>query len=274
MWPVLLAPPWFPVVVKSYPLLLVLTVVLGFAASLMLARRLANLPARRVALALALVTASALAGARLHFLWATPVASSGWRTFVFWEGGVHAPGGLVGLALGVPIACRLLHVPLATFADILAPAAAVSLAVHRVACFMRGCCFGSFCAFPWCVRYPRGSFAFVAHTQVAAITGTESSSAAVHPLPLYYLGLSLFLAGFGLWRYQRRRYPGDVALLTLLVFSLGTVLLEPYRAVTDATVFVGGWPQLSLAAALLAAVAVVLLVVAETVHRRMAEHGP
>ena len=271
MWPTVIGPPAIPIVIESYPVLLALTVALGFAAALVLALRLASLPPQRVTFALLLLTAFALAGARLHFLWAnSQLATAGWRPYVFWEGGVHAAGGLVGVLLAAPLASRLFRFSLAAFADSIAPAVVLSLALHRLACFARGCCFGSFCDYSWCVRYPQDSFAFQFHRQISIVGNAESASAPVHPLPLYYLLLSLLVMSFGLLRYRHRRYPGEVALLSLLSFSVGALLLEPYRAVTDATVFVGRWPQLSVTAASLAIVALALIAVAKLIGRQQA----
>ena len=47
------------------------------------------------------------------------------------------------------------------YLDIIAPSAALGLAIGRIGCFLNGCCFGGTCDLPWAVRFPFGSNACV-----------------------------------------------------------------------------------------------------------------
>jgi phosphatidylglycerol:prolipoprotein diacylglycerol transferase len=49
------------------------------------------------------------------------------------------------------------------YLDIVAPSAALGMALGRVGCFFNGCCFGGVCDLPWAVRFPFGSPAAVQH---------------------------------------------------------------------------------------------------------------
>jgi phosphatidylglycerol:prolipoprotein diacylglycerol transferase len=229
-------------------------------------RRFASPPG---GLALFLLAFAGLFGARLHFVLAHPgLFSSVGRVIAVWDGGLHSPGAVVGLIAMSLVVTRVATLPLGHLLDALAPASALALAIHRIGCFLRGCCLGSVCDYAWCVRYPRRSAAFLLHAHTGVITGTEGASAPVHPLPLYFLTLALVIMALGLWRLRRRRYPGEVMLLTVLCFGVGRWWLESYRAVTEGTVFLWGWPQLTLVAASIAGGAFVLLLVAEALWRR------
>jgi phosphatidylglycerol:prolipoprotein diacylglycerol transferase len=52
-------------------------------------------------------------------------------------------------------------VSLRWYLDILAPSAALGLAIGRIGCLLNGCCFGTTCDLPWAVRFPLGSSASI-----------------------------------------------------------------------------------------------------------------
>lgn len=260
MWPILLAPPTVPFTLRAYPAALVLTVIVGTATSLVLARRVVRLSAGRLLLALATITLAGLAGARTHFLLVHPeFRALSLHVFAVWDGGLHAAGGIAAIVVAVPLLAWRLRFPAWSFADALAPAASVSLAIYRVGCFLHGCCFGRHCAYPWCIAYPRTSYAFLLDANARLVPPDALASLPVHPLPLYYIGVALVILAFGLWRLPRRSFPGEVALVSLLLFSLSTMALEFLRADTPETVYWGTWPALVIAAGVLALTAALLL---------------
>lgn len=252
MWPILFEPPTLPFVVETYPVLLGLAVISGFVLALVLTRRHTTIPLGRAATAVAMLTLAGLTGGRLHFYIANrALLGPSVLTASVWSGGFHAGGAVAGVVIMSLLVTRILRVPLGAFADCLAPPAALAMAIHRVACLLRGCCLGTRCTYPWCLPYPRRSFAFLLHVHTGAIPSTALHSAPVHPLPLYYVGLCLLVLAVGLWGQRHRRYAGEVALLSLFIFSAGTWYLERFRVLTPQTVFVGDWPQLMLVGALL-----------------------
>ena len=56
---------------------------------------------------------------------------------------------------------KIEKVSLRWYMDIIAPSAAMGLAIGRLGCFLNGCCFGTTCDLPWAVRFPFGSNACV-----------------------------------------------------------------------------------------------------------------
>jgi prolipoprotein diacylglyceryltransferase len=90
----------------------------------------------------------------------------------------------------------------------------------------------------------------------------------VHPLQLYFAAVGLLLIVGALWLRPRRAYPGQVALLALVVFSASTVVLERFRETYGASPRWGAWTQLEWTALVLTAVSVVGLGAAEVRHRR------
>jgi len=63
-------------------------------------------------------------------------------------------------------------VSLRWYLDIIAPSAALGLAIGRIGCFLNGCCFGSTCELPWAVRFPFGSNA-AEHQWQGKLPGAE-----------------------------------------------------------------------------------------------------
>lgn len=61
-------------------------------------------------------------------------------------------------------------VSLRWYLDIIAPSAALGLAIGRIGCLLNGCCFGTTCDLPWAVRFPFGSSACI-HQWQARLPG-------------------------------------------------------------------------------------------------------
>jgi phosphatidylglycerol:prolipoprotein diacylglycerol transferase len=266
---VLLAPPTVPFTVQAYPVVLALTVVLGTLVALVVARRVHGVEVRPAVRALLLLSIAGILGARLHFRLVHGNAGPGeGPIWAIWDGGLHAAGGILALVIAVPIVARWGRLPLRAFADVVAVAGAFAMGLYRVGCLLRGCCVGRVCDYVWCLPYPRTSYAFFLHATHGTVPPNAAASAPVHPLPLYYLAVAWGLMAYGLWRLPRRRYPGEVAVQIIFGFAVAMVVLEPLRAITPETIFWGTWPQLFVAAALLAVGTGLLLILTEWLVRR------
>ncbi len=74
------------------------------------------------------------------------------------KGGLEFYGGFILTAIVVLLWLRFVEkVSLRWYLDIIAPSAALGLALGRIGCLLNGCCFGSTCDLPWAVRFPFGS---------------------------------------------------------------------------------------------------------------------
>jgi len=77
--------------------------------------------------------------------------------FYIWQGGLELLGGVI-LAIAVIFAYLLYHkLPVRRYLDVLAIGLMVALAIGRIGCFLRGCCFGRPTDVPWAVRFPYAS---------------------------------------------------------------------------------------------------------------------
>jgi phosphatidylglycerol:prolipoprotein diacylglycerol transferase len=247
----------------------------GFCGALLLRRRAGGAASwPRLLLLVVLAIGATLAGARAHFVLLAPdlLHALGWRVLVvpLAEGaGLRITGGLLaGLAVLValgPFAAGH-RVGRAAVADALVPAVGLAVAVGRLGCFADGCCFGTPCAGPWCLRFPSGSPAWWNHVAQGLVSPDAAVSGAMHPVQLY-LGFAALLSGVAAVAPLRRTpLPDGVrALAFVVVFSLLRALVEPLRE----SRFGAGVPHESTVDLLIAAVAGALLA-----RRLAAQRGP
>lgn len=73
------------------------------------------------------------------------------------KGGLEVYGGFITVVVAVLIYLWGRRHSIRWYLDILAPSAALGMAIGRIGCFLNGCCFGGVCDLPWAVRFPYGS---------------------------------------------------------------------------------------------------------------------
>ncbi|MGZ4898580.1 MAG: prolipoprotein diacylglyceryl transferase [Candidatus Angelobacter sp.] len=103
----------------------------------------------------------------------------------FWSGGQAQFGGLIAGAIAVLLFLKVRKMSLLTYADAIAPAVALGVAIGRIGCFLNGDDFGSLSHLPWAVRFPPGTEAYADHFSHGWIGSTDALSLPVHPVQLY-----------------------------------------------------------------------------------------
>lgn len=220
----------------------------------------------RVLGAVALIAVIVFVGGRAHFVfnrWHSGFFQANLLEIPkFWKG-LHAPGALVGLLVGTPLALRLLGLRLGRFADAFAPAVFVGIGFARLGCFLNGCCIGVRCIGPLCLAYPPGSRGQRVHMREGSV-GVGEWSEAVHPFALYIVAICVVAAVVAFYVERRRRYDGQAALWSGAVYLVGAAAVETIRSsILPASFGWGGMTQLELNAFVLAMLAVGALLVAE-----------
>jgi phosphatidylglycerol:prolipoprotein diacylglycerol transferase len=92
--------------------------------------------------------------------------------FELWEGGIISWGVLIGIVIGIfifKLISRIKTEEILEIADLMAPYLILAIAIGRIGCFLRGCCYGIPTSLPWGVVYTGGF-----------------SEGAVHPAQLYH----------------------------------------------------------------------------------------
>jgi phosphatidylglycerol:prolipoprotein diacylglycerol transferase len=202
-------------------------VALGFLAGLWTASRRApryGLKSEHVADCGPWLIVGALLGARGLYVatyWKESFAPHPWtEIFMVQNGGLVFYGGFIGACVALIIYCRVRHIPIWKLADALAPSIPLGYVFGRLGCFMNGCCFGTQCAAPWAVTYPRGHETF----KLDAAAATP-----VHPTQIYdsLLGLALYL--FLAWLYRRKKFDGQVFAAYLICYAFARSAVERFR---------------------------------------------
>jgi phosphatidylglycerol---prolipoprotein diacylglyceryl transferase len=189
-------------------------------------------PAGRSMVGIALLAVSILLGSKLLYL-----AEARWFPFDDYvptelRGSLHGfriPGGIVLLAVALPVVCRALGLSWRRFGDTVIPLAAVALVFIRLGCFLNGCCFGKISGLPWAIAFPRESWVFWYHRAHGWVPRAARASLPVHPLQLYFLIAALLTLVLLVWQHRRASYPGYTQLLFYTLFFGSTAVLEPLR---------------------------------------------
>jgi phosphatidylglycerol:prolipoprotein diacylglycerol transferase len=178
-------------------------------------------------------------GARLHYVlshW-DAYADRPLSALMLWGRGMHAGGAILLVVVALPFALRRPAVPLGKFADGFVPVLGISIAVARLGCFLRGCCVGMACEWPWCLRFPDDSSPY--RSAIGLHAGTP-----LHPLQLYFVVAALLIAAGALWLRRHKTYDGQVGLVALFFYSVSAAAIEPFRADHAGRVYWGQLPQL------------------------------
>ena len=257
------------ITLRSYPVMILLAVITTIGLGPWWAARLEGLDPRRSFQALLWIGLGVFATARAHFVLThlDLFSSRPLRAIAFWSGGIHAGGAIVGMVLFGPLVLRRFQIPVARFADGFAPALGIGIAVARLGCFLQGCCFGKVCRWPWGIHFPADTYIHQFHSQQGLLPPGATETAPIHPLQLYFAGAGLLLTVAALWVHRRKRYDGQVGLITLLLYSAGSAVLEPFRADYHPRVYWGPLPQLEWVALALTAGSLAALAIAEWRHR-------
>lgn len=95
-----------------------------------------------------------------------------WSVIDISRGGMEFYGGFILATVCVVGYLVLWKHSLRWYLDIIAPSAALGLAIGRIGCFLNGCCYGGVCHLPWAVRFPFSSPAAIEHWK-ARLPGAE-----------------------------------------------------------------------------------------------------
>jgi phosphatidylglycerol---prolipoprotein diacylglyceryl transferase len=177
----------------------------------------------------------ALVGARAFYLLQHLSETLADPRTIFEVGGATASWGAFGGGVaGLLAYCRRHRLEMARYADLIAPAAGLAIAIGRLACFLNGDDFGTPSELPWAVRFPHGSYPFAHHVQAGLLSPLDELSLPVHPVQLYLslAGLGLFFLVTRCWR-RHRELPGATALFFWLGYCASRFPLELFRGDHD-----------------------------------------
>lgn len=153
------------------------------------------------------------------------------RALKFWYGGLTFYGGLGLAALVGIIYIRRRRQALWEVGDLAGYAIPLGLVFGRTGCFLAGCCFGTTCAAPPGVSFPRGSPAWRLHVDEGLIARAAERSLPVHATQLYEAAACLLIF---LWLYfwvrPKKRFSGQLFFLFCMSYSAARFAVEFLRA--------------------------------------------
>jgi phosphatidylglycerol:prolipoprotein diacylglycerol transferase len=192
-----------------------------------------------------------IVGARgLYVIFHPETIKSAGDIFRSWQGGNVFYGCILGGLTGSLLYWYRRPFPFWLMADVAAPAVAIGAAVGRIGCFLNGCCDGAICSLPWAVRFPAGTHAWVRQLNAGLISPSAPASLPVHPTQLYSALAAWIVLGLLLAYFPRRRRPGEVMALLMIMYSVTRWLVEALRA-DEPAVFAGMTASQNISIALL-----------------------
>lgn len=184
-----------------------------------------QVPRLRILLCLAVAAIASFPGARVWYL-ATHKSTLTFQHLLDLQlhGLSMLGGGLLAGVTGI-VVCRFQRLPILTVADTITPGVLMAMALMKLGCFLRGCCFGLPTELPWGVRFPLESPASVRQLEIAPWT-ILTGSLPIHPIQLYE-SLGYATVAVILLRMPKTSHHGIRACLGLAAMSVihGSCLL-------------------------------------------------
>jgi phosphatidylglycerol:prolipoprotein diacylglycerol transferase len=241
---------WGPLTIRWYGVLIVTGMAVGVFLACRETRRQELNPDHFFNMCLAVLPA-AIIGSRLYYVafnWAYYSADPV-RIFALWEGGLAIHGGIIGGALAFIVMGIYYRFGVWKAFDITAPSLVLGQAIGRWGNFFNQEAYGyevSPQKIPWAM-FIDGAYR--------------------HPTFLYESIWDVLIFAFLLW-YRRRRnlVTGDVALMYIILYSAGRLVIESFR--TD-SLMLGGWRV----AQLVSAAAIILAPLIMWLRRRGSNQG-
>lgn len=172
-----------------------------------------------------------IVGGRLYHVITTPEPYFGsrgqpLRAFAIWEGGLGIWGAIALGGLGAWIGCRRKGVPLAAFADAVAPGLLVAQAVGRLGNWFNNELYGGPTSLPWALKV----YQWADGSAVLGPDGQPVVAGYFHPTFLYELLWDLAAAAVVIWADRRFRLGhGRAFALYVATYCLGRVWIEMLR---------------------------------------------
>ena len=214
----------FSIPIRAYGLMMVVGFTLGLVRAVRVAKKRQLNPDRVYDLAL-IVLLSGVIGSRLVYILLNLDTEKFSDFFAVWNGGLSFHGGVIFAVVAAFIYAKRTKLAFMTYADLLAPSAAIGYAFTRIGCFLNGCCYGCPTNLPWGVRFledgtltppshPTQIYACIANLLIFfLLTRLEKQNRAPGYIFVSYLGL------YGVYRflveYLRKGYSAQVWLLGL-----------------------------------------------------------
>jgi phosphatidylglycerol---prolipoprotein diacylglyceryl transferase len=252
MHPILFTIPGLDFPVRTFGVLVALGFILGTYIFAKLVARYSSEPERdveRFSAAPVWVLVGIVIGARLMYVIVEVARGSAvgheyldqpWRILAIWQGGLVMYGGLFGGLIAGTWCVKRKGLPLYHGMDLGLTAAFFGQAIGRVGCLMVGDDYGKVVPeqfkdlpFPITIHVPNP---LPAHS----LFGEENAGQVLWATQTWMSAKALICGCIGLWLLKRRKYPGQVSLVLLLVYAILRYTIELFRGDSVRGVWFGG----------------------------------
>ena len=217
-------------VIKSYGLMLALSIALGLWLSIRRGRVHGVGQDDIIDLVFG-VLVSSIIGVRLFFVlthWGD--FDPRYRAFFIWDGGLTLYGGIVLSTLTVLVMARRRGIPFLVMADVFSPGVILGIGLTRIGCYLAGCCFGHPTDLGCGVSFPLG----------APATRMFGPSP-VHPSQLYSSGGGFLIFAILLGLEKVWNYRGATFGRFLLLYAISRFVVDFTRYYEPNQVMALGW---------------------------------
>jgi phosphatidylglycerol:prolipoprotein diacylglycerol transferase len=218
-----------PLPLHSYGLMLALSFFGGILLAARRAPRRGLTPDLVFDTSLVIIFASIIGARLLYVLFHREEMHGVLDVLALWSGGLTMYGGVLAALGAAWFYLRRRRAPFLAMADTVAPSLGLGLGLTRVGCFLNGCCYGKPTALPWGVHFPP-----------EAPVGQMFPDKALHPTQVYSSLTGLLILGLLLLYDRRRRPPGTVFALWLVLDAAGRFALDWFRAYEENVYVFGG----------------------------------
>lgn len=158
-----------------------------------------------------------------------------WEDLVYLKflltGGLVFFGGLLGGIITGILYLKLLRVPIAPAADMIAPFLALAHGIGRIGCFLNGCCWGTIAKMPipWAVQFPKGTSVFRKQLAQGLITRDDLYCLPIHPTQMYETLGNFIIFIILMIIYKKHKRTGVVSLSYIIMYGGLRFVTEFFR---------------------------------------------
>lgn len=182
-----------------------------------------------------IILISSILGARLFFVafhW-EHFSENPLRIFAIWEGGMTLYGGILLPIVAVWVYVRKQGISYLDVSDGVAPSLAMGIAIGRLGCFLRGCCFGLPTDSSLGMHFPEGSEASEMGREVLLSHGHHfadlPASPLIHPSQLYSAFGALLIFALVLVIEKTVKFRGAMFAEFLTLYGIHRIIMDQFR---------------------------------------------
>ena len=149
---------------------------------------------------------------------------------LIWRHGYTSYGAIAGIALTFSLYLKMRKEPILPYFDLIALSAPIIILFLRIGCLFAGCCFGK----------PTDFFIHLTFSDPTTSVGKLYPGVPLHATQVYGMVKTVILFALLWWRWQHRKYVGQVTVYFCVFYSTLRFLIEFLRGDPDRMMFFSG----------------------------------